>query len=129
MRGSGVDLRRGYAAATDRGGRTRRARQGGRLGSESERRPEEGGSARGQGAQRAAPRGAQHHWNRRAHPRRAIGAGPMKRVEVLGVTLAWAATAFAQGPDLGSSSVRAGLEAIRPSALSAHVRYLADDLL
>ena len=40
-----------------------------------------------------------------------------------------ASTALAQGTDLDSPAVRRALEAVRPAALEAHMRFLADDLL
>jgi hypothetical protein len=53
----------------------------------------------------------------------------MKRLPaILAAAILTAVPALAQGPDLGSRAVRAGLEAIRPAALGAHMRYLADDL-
>jgi hypothetical protein len=53
----------------------------------------------------------------------------MKRGLALALLLALAPAARAQGPELDSPAVRAGLDAIRPAALESHLRFLADDLL
>ena len=53
----------------------------------------------------------------------------MKRVLALSLLLTLAPAARAQGPELDSPAVRAGLDAIRPAALESHLRFLADDLL
>jgi hypothetical protein len=52
-----------------------------------------------------------------------------KVAALLALALGATRPAAAQGPELDSPAVRAGLAAIRPAALESHMRFLADDLL